>query len=228
MVINENKHAADNHRATMASIAGLILSDPMATFIGRHLDAHRLDRLEAMAQGGDEVRYIEFNDAGTSITLEIDVRVMKTFNDADGNEWHENGVRCSVNWSAHGSIDCSRAQAMFNLYAEVAALGARISRTYSKTYKFNRTAAELVAIEANRKRYVTEEAARNVVRRHRKGLRCGGQRSLDRAITTDIARGQYAVIVDEPTGNMLPGGVPQVKEYVLTVDENCSYIVRTA
>lgn len=227
------RQVKDNYRETHQALAARILRDPLAQHVGY---TGRSEQLQRDAAGeGDLSRWsfqsVEFRRADTNCSLDVRVESVDRGyrlgpdTDKEGNEWTQYELSCSVNFPCHGSSDPATVMARLKLYQDVAMLAAELQAEFGgrrEIWKMTRTAAEVAEAKAKAEAEKLSRKAREIVQAARKGMRKGGDAVVAYNNVEGIPAGKYPVQIDEPTGNVLPDGSREMKQFELEVFANLS------
>ena len=144
--------------------------------------------------------YVEFERAGTNVTLDIKLDEASSYRfgepakDKEGNEWREYEIKTSVNWPCHGSCDPATAIARLALYSDVALFAAEIAAQFGRKFqKMTATAAEVAERKAKQAAHEQQRKAEACVAANSKGLRPGQIRKAE--FLNPIEEGVYEVTV---------------------------------
>jgi hypothetical protein len=222
------RNPKDNYKETHQAIARRVLNSKLAAFVGHPTFDGRLERLEAAANGTEELLSawtfldVEFRRAGTNCSLEVRADVVNSRWDGqptldnDGNEWNQYSLTTKINWPCHGSTDAATALARVALYQEVAMLAAEIQAEFPDCMRMTRSATDIMLAKIKEKHESNVRALNAFVAEHRKNMRVGTMNLVGVRVTPDFPAGTYDVELDN-------------KKFTVEVfDTGVSHLLRTA
>lgn len=229
------KNPTDNFRSTHQAIAKRVLASSLGSSIGYGgIGSHGFNKVKAVADGTDEVDScgwssfsIEFRRADTNcdISIRTDSKNRYTADrevDADGNQWVQYELSCTVSWPSHGSADVATSMARLNLYQQVAMLAAEIQAEFGGRNEIRKMVATKAEIAERAERIEAariETDVKKVVLAHGNGMRVGSNHDVIETIV-GIPDGHYTCNIGDGNGI--------VKTYTLHVNGRRARVNRRA